>query len=142
MYIVQCTNVYMACTVQYLLYNIQSSVQTIKAILHFLGSLFMRTFLPVQFEFGNIKNAFSFQPYTCAGIFKQSMKARNRVGIGLSYRPARARIFSILLRNRFPAWRTGTTTIFDCGQPGYIGWLPRNRFLSSLNVLQIRALAT
>jgi hypothetical protein len=25
----------------------------------------------------------------CAGIFKQSMVARNRVGIGLSYRPAR-----------------------------------------------------
>jgi hypothetical protein len=25
----------------------------------------------------------------CAGIFKQSMGARNRVGIGLSYRPAR-----------------------------------------------------
>jgi hypothetical protein len=25
----------------------------------------------------------------CAGIFKQSMEARNRVGIGLSYRPAR-----------------------------------------------------
>jgi hypothetical protein len=30
---------------------------------------------------------------TCAGIFRQSMGARNRVGIGLSYRP-----------------------------PGYIGW--------------------
>ncbi len=26
---------------------------------------------------------------SCAGIFKQSMGARNRVGIGLSYRPAR-----------------------------------------------------
>ncbi len=25
----------------------------------------------------------------CAGIFKQSLGARNRVGIGLSYRPAR-----------------------------------------------------
>ncbi len=25
----------------------------------------------------------------CGGIFKQSMGARNRVGIGLSYRPAR-----------------------------------------------------
>ncbi len=29
-------------------------------------------------------------PMVCAGIFKQSMGARNRVGIGLSYRPARA----------------------------------------------------
>ncbi len=28
-------------------------------------------------------------PHTCAGIFKQSMGARNRVGIGLSYRPSR-----------------------------------------------------
>ncbi len=27
--------------------------------------------------------------YCCAGIFKQIMGARNRVGIGLSYRPAR-----------------------------------------------------
>jgi hypothetical protein len=27
-----------------------------------------------------------------AGILEQSMRARNRVGIGLSYRPARARI--------------------------------------------------
>ncbi len=29
-----------------------------------------------------------FWPATRAGIFKQSMGARNRVGIGLSYRPA------------------------------------------------------
>jgi hypothetical protein len=28
-------------------------------------------------------------PSNCAGILKQSMGARNRVGIGLSYRPAR-----------------------------------------------------
>jgi hypothetical protein len=27
--------------------------------------------------------------HTCAGIFKQSIEARNQVGIGLSYRPAR-----------------------------------------------------
>jgi hypothetical protein len=27
----------------------------------------------------------------CAGIFKQSVGARNQVGIGLSYRPARLR---------------------------------------------------
>jgi hypothetical protein len=30
---------------------------------------------------------------SCAGILKQSIGARNRVEIGLSYRPARARIF-------------------------------------------------
>ncbi len=33
---------------------------------------------------------------SCAGILKQSMGARNRVGIGLLYRPARARIFKLL----------------------------------------------
>ena len=32
---------------------------------------------------------------TSAGIFKQSVEARNRVGIGLSYRPARVRIFKL-----------------------------------------------
>ncbi len=31
----------------------------------------------------------TFDIHTCAGIFKQSMGARNRVGIGLSYRPVR-----------------------------------------------------
>jgi hypothetical protein len=30
----------------------------------------------------------------CAGIFKQSMGARNRVGVGLLYRPARAGILN------------------------------------------------
>jgi hypothetical protein len=38
-----------------------------------------------------------------AGIFKQSMGARNRVGIGLSYRPARLqRIAEFIPLNRFP----------------------------------------
>ncbi len=48
----------------------------------------------------------------CAGILEQSMGARNRVGIGLLYRPARARICKAFKenRNRFP---------FDSG---YIGW--------------------
>ncbi len=37
-------------------------------------------------------------------------------------------------RNRFRAWRNGTTTspIFRTGPPGYICW--RNRFLGSINV--------
>ncbi len=39
--------------------------------------------LPVRSEDGSNLTEFS------AGIFKQSMGARNRVGIGLSYRPAR-----------------------------------------------------
>jgi hypothetical protein len=33
----------------------------------------------------------------CAGIFKQSMGARNRVGIGLSYRPARLHTLAELI---------------------------------------------
>jgi hypothetical protein len=38
----------------------------------------------------------------CAGIFKQSMGARNRVGIGLSYRPARLHSVAELVPwNRF-----------------------------------------
>jgi hypothetical protein len=37
-----------------------------------------------------------------AGIFKHSMGARNRVGIGLSYRPARLhRLVELILWNRF-----------------------------------------
>jgi hypothetical protein len=38
----------------------------------------------------------------CAGIFKQSAGARNRVGIGLLYRPARLdRLAELILWNRF-----------------------------------------
>jgi hypothetical protein len=37
-----------------------------------------------------------------AGIFKQSMRARNRVGTGLSYRPARLnRLAEFIPWNRF-----------------------------------------
>ncbi len=40
--------------------------------------------------------------FLCAGIFKQSMGARNRVGIRLSYRPARLHSMGELVpRNRF-----------------------------------------
>jgi hypothetical protein len=58
---------------------------------------------------------------SCAGIFKLSMGARNRVGIGLSNR---ARIFKRLRSSRidskvsippayaYVAWRAGTTTLF------------------------------
>jgi hypothetical protein len=48
-----------------------------------------------------------------AGTFKQFMRARNRVGIGLSYRPARLHSLSELVH--------------------------RNRFLGSLKVKKIRA---
>jgi hypothetical protein len=45
--------------------------------------------------------------FSCAGILEQSMKARNRVGIGLSYRPA--------------SWLAGTTTRLMLGfWPSYI----------------------
>jgi hypothetical protein len=38
----------------------------------------------------------------CTGIFKQSIGARNRVGIGLSYRPARLhRLAELIPWNRF-----------------------------------------
>jgi hypothetical protein len=39
------------------------------------------------------------------------MGARNRIGIGLSYRSARALIWNPFKdsRNRLPAWRAGTT---------------------------------
>ncbi len=38
----------------------------------------------------------------CAGIFKQSTGARNRVGIGLSYRPVRIhRLAELIPWNRF-----------------------------------------
>jgi hypothetical protein len=36
----------------------------------------------------------------CAGILKKSMGARNRVGIGLLYRPASAGIFKLSMRDR------------------------------------------
>jgi hypothetical protein len=48
-------------------YRVVSSVPDIKPILPTLGRL----------------------GFLCAGIFKQSMGARNRVGLGLSYRPSR-----------------------------------------------------
>jgi hypothetical protein len=52
---------------------------------------------------------------TSAGIFKQSIGARNRVGIGLSYWPARLHRLAKLI--------------------------PWNRFFGSLKVTKIRALA-
>ncbi len=47
--------------------------------------------LPLSKDWMNEPYASNFLPCapSCAGIFKQSMGARNRVGIGLSYRPAR-----------------------------------------------------
>jgi hypothetical protein len=52
-----------------------------------------------------------------AGIFKKSMGTRNRVGIGLSYRPARDGFLNSL-------WGLGTGEEYGyrTGPPGYIGW--------------------
>ncbi len=67
---------------------------------------------------------------TCAGILLQSMGARNQVGIGLSYRPARARIWKpfkeprnrclgidscLLTGSGYIRWRSGTTPRFLLG---------------------------
>jgi hypothetical protein len=44
----------------------------------------------------------TFPSFSSDGIFKQSMGARNRVGIELSYRPARLhRLVELVLCNRF-----------------------------------------
>jgi hypothetical protein len=57
--------------------------------------------------------------YYSAGIFKQSMGTRNRVGIGLSYRPARARICKLLRRPGIDSE--------DSIPPAYVAW--QNQFL-------------
>jgi hypothetical protein len=54
----------------------------------------------------------SFFGMHCAGIFKQSMGARNRVGIVLSYRPARLhRLAELIPWNRF----LGSLTVKNWG---------------------------
>jgi hypothetical protein len=75
------------------------------------------------------------------------MGARHRVGIGLSYRPARASICKRLkspgidseksIPPAYVAWRASTPNkvVVTARQVG-------NRFLGSLKCLQIRALAT
>jgi hypothetical protein len=75
--------------------------------------------------------------WSCAGILEQSMGARNRVGIGLLYRPTKARICKPFKepRNRFLAWRASTTTLFfvPARQATWLaGSISRNRFLSFL----------
>jgi hypothetical protein len=83
----------------------------------------------------------------CAGSLEQSMATRNRVEIGLTYRPARAcickRFWSPgidaeeLIPPAYVAWRASktNTVVIQGRQAG-------NRFLGSLKVLQIRAQAT
>jgi hypothetical protein len=88
---------------------------------------------------------------TVIGNFSTAMGARNQVGIGLLYRPARARICRSFkeTRYRFPAWRAGTKPYLSYW-PARLNRLaksiPRNRFLGSINVykyeLSICSLAT
>jgi hypothetical protein len=52
----------------------------------------------------------------CAGILEQAMEARNRVGIGLSYRPASAGIFKQSM-----GAEPSRNMVVSTGPPGYIG---------------------
>jgi hypothetical protein len=54
---------------------------------------------------------------TRAGIFKEFMGARNRGGIGLSYRPARLhRLAEFILRNRF----LGSINVYKYGLSSHL----------------------
>ncbi len=68
-----------------------------------------------------------------AGILKQSMGARNRVGIWLSYRPATARICK-LLRSR------GSASLFS-SEASFLELIPLNLFLGSLKVYKFGLLS-
>ncbi len=83
--------------------------------------------MPTYVHPENISVIYKYVLNTCAGILEQSMEASNRVGIGLSCRPARARICKCL-------WSPGIDSASSCslagwfdspicptGQPGYIG---------------------
>jgi hypothetical protein len=69
-----------------------------------------------------------------SGIFKQSMGDRNRVGIGLSHRPARARIYKLLRSPRIDSKKP-----FPLSR--YYNPIP-TRFLAPINCLEIPAQAT
>jgi hypothetical protein len=57
-------------------------------------------------------NRITARPTTCAGIFKQSIGARNRVGIGLSYRSARLHsLAESIPRNKFLVF----VNVYKCG---------------------------
>jgi hypothetical protein len=73
---------------------------------------------------------------TCAGILEQSMGARNRVGIELSYRPASAGIVeqSMGSRNRVGiGWSYRPAMLYRLAKS-----IPWNRCLGSIKVLKYR----
>jgi hypothetical protein len=73
-----------------------------------------------------------------AGIFKQTMRARNKVGIGLPYRPARLhRLAELIPWNRF----LGSIQVLKFGlrpaSPHKLAELiPWNRFMGSIKVVK------
>ncbi len=62
-----------------------------------LGHAFCKLFFCFFLGGGGLVYVFCTVQY-CAGIFEQSMWARNRVGIGLSYRPARASTYMYIMQ--------------------------------------------
>jgi hypothetical protein len=79
---------------------------------------------------------------TCAGILKQSIGTRNRVGIGLWYRPDRGSNLSPTMGagNQEPSRHRAVGT----GPPAYVAWLLNsrlgswNRFLAPKRDLSFR----
>jgi hypothetical protein len=77
-------------------------------------------------------------------LIKQSMEARNRVGTGISYRPARAGILKRLrssginskesIPQAFVAWRAGTITLFLLRLYRLAKLIPWNPFPGPLKV--------
>ncbi len=81
----------------------------------------------------------AYSAMNCVGILEQPMGARNRVGIGLSYRPSRT-LFADLFRRpgidfqpggpvRQPYFSYRPVTLHRLAKS-----IPRNRFLGSINV--------
>jgi hypothetical protein len=82
------------------------------------------------------------RPAPCTGIFKQSMGARNRVGIGLSFRPARLyslvelipwnRFLGSLNVYKFGLWKgfqnIGMKELIPRGRRSSYFWFPRNLY--------------
>ncbi len=66
--------------------------------------LFSSTLLQLKDFVGDVCSKSATSLVIRAGIFKQSMGSRNRVGIGLSYQPARLhKLAELIPSNRFPA---------------------------------------
>ncbi len=112
----------------------------------------IQSFIPVYRNLGKEKFNFVFSNLpppplllppsflSCAGIFKQSMGARNQVGIGLSYWPARARIFYMFMEPRNWLQGMNSASLFRLAGRYNNPFLPR--FLAPIDFLKIPAQAT